>query len=142
MTSLRIFAAFAACLVVAPAFAEDPAFLFDALQPKGSTYRAAWDRLMKELQPTPDWLVQFNRNFDGDSGNLLPVTIAGKPYSLSFVCKPTDCASRKFVVLFEAGGAHAFGALGGKSESPEFFGAPSKDEQDAMAKEFGPPALK
>ena len=142
MTSLRIVAAFAACLAAAPALAEDPAFLFDALQAKGSAYRAAWEKLMKDVQPTPDWLVQFNRNFDGDSGNLLPVTIAGKPYSLSFVCKPADCASRKFVVLFEAGGAHAFGALGGKGESPEFFGAPSKDEQDAMAKEFGPPALK
>ena len=136
MTSLRIFAAFAACLVVAPAFAEDPAFLFDALQPKGSTYRAAWDRLMKELQPTPDWLVQFNRNFDGDSGNLLPVTIAGKPYSLSFVCKPTDCAGKRFIVLFTGEATKALGALGGKDLPPAFFGAPTPAEQEALTKGF------
>ena len=30
-----------------------------------AAYRAAWDKLMKDVQPTPDWLMQFNRNFDG-----------------------------------------------------------------------------
>jgi hypothetical protein len=145
MTPFRLLNAFAACLIAAPAFAEEPAFLFDALQSRGSAYRASWDRLMKDVQPTPDWLVQFNRNFDGDSGNMAPVTIGGKPYAISFVCKPTDCASRKFVVMFDANGAHAFGALGGRGEPPEFFGAPSKDEQEAMAKGFSeaaPAALK
>ena len=135
MTSFRLLAAFAAALVAAPAFAEDPAYLFDALQLR--PYRAAWDKLMKEVQPTPDWLVQFNRNFDGASGNMASVTVAGKPYALSFVCKPTDCASRKFTVLFDAGAAHAVGALGGKGDPPAFFGQPSKDEQDALAKGFG-----
>jgi len=134
MTPHRFLATVVACLVAAPAFA-DPAYLFDALQER--PYRAAWDKLMKDVQPTPDWLLQFNRNFDGDSGNMIPVTIAGKPYSLSFVCKPTDCAARKFTVLFDATAAHAFGALGAKGEPPEFFGQPSKEEQDALAKGFG-----
>ena len=40
----------------------------------------------------------------------------------------------RFVVLFDAGGAHAFGALGGKDNEPAFFGSPSPAEQDAMAK--------
>jgi hypothetical protein len=142
MTPIRTLTALAACLIGSSAIAEEQAFLFDVLQARGSAYRASWDRLMKDVQPTPDWLLQFNRNFDGDSGNMVPVTISGKPYAVSFVCKPADCAARKFVVLFEGNGAHAFGALGGNTEAPEFFGAPSKDEQDAMAKEFGAPALK
>ena len=64
---------------------------------------------MKLVQPTPDWLVQFNKNFDGVAGQIVPLAIDGKPYELSFVCKPTDCDGHKFVVLFDAGGAHAFG---------------------------------
>lgn len=108
-------------------------FLFDALQGK-SAYRAAWERLMKLVQPTPDWLVQFNKNFDGVAGQITPVTIDGKAYELSFVCKPADCAGHRFAVLFDPGAAHAFGALGGKDNSPAYFGAPSQAEQDAMAK--------
>ena len=89
---------------------------------------------MKLVQPTPDWLVQFNKNFDGVAGQITPLAIDGKPYELSFVCKPTDCESHKFVVLFDAGGAHAYGALGGKDNEPAFFGSPSPAEQEAMAK--------
>jgi len=142
MTQLRFLAVLATGLVVSPALAADPAYLFDALHLKdyAKSYRAAWDKLMKDVQPQPDWLVQFNKNFDGDSGALATVAAAGKSYELSFVCKPSDCAGRKFVVLFEAGGAHAFGALGGKGEDPEYFGAPSADEKDALAKAFKGPA--
>ncbi len=89
---------------------------------------------MKLVQPTPDWLVQFNKNFDGVAGQVTPVTIDGKRYSLSFVCKPSECELHKFVVLFDETGAKAYGALGGKDNSPAFFGAPSQPEQDAMAK--------
>ncbi len=39
-------------------------------------------------------------------------------------------------MLFEAGGGHATGALGGKSDDPEYFGSPSQDEKDALAKAF------
>jgi hypothetical protein len=113
--------------------AGDPPFLFDALQGRGA-YRASWDRLMKLVQPTPDWLVQFNKNFDGVAGQISPLAIDGKAYELSFVCKPTDCASHKFVVLFDAGGARAYGALGGKDNAPAFFGSPSPAEQEALAK--------
>ena len=112
--------------------AEQP-FLFDVLQGR-SAYRASWDRLMKLLQPTPDWLVQFNKNFDGVAGQIVPVKIGGKAYELSFVCKPTDCDGHKFVVLFDGAGGHAFGALGGKDNAPAFFGLPSPAEQEAMAK--------
>ncbi len=115
------------------AHAADQPFLFDALQGH-SAYRSAWERLMKLVQPTPDWLLQFNRNFDGVAGQIVPLAIDGKPYELSFVCKPTDCESHKFVVLFDAGGARATGALGGKDNEPAYFGAPSSAEQDAMAK--------
>ena len=115
------------------AHAGEQPFLFDALQGR-SPYRAAWDRLMKLVQPTPDWLVQFNKNFDGVAGQIAPVSIAGKTYQLSFVCKPTDCDGRKFVVLFDTTGGKAYGALGGKDNEPAFFGAPSAAEQEAMAK--------
>lgn len=109
------------------------AFLFDVLHGR-SAYHGSWDRLMMTVQPTPDWLVQFNKNFDGVAGQLTPLTIDGKAYELSFVCKPSDCDGHRFAVLFDAGGAHAFGALGGKDNSPAFFGAPSPAEQEAMAK--------
>ena len=85
----------------AAAAAEDGAFLFDALRER--PYRAAWDRLMKEVQPTPDWLMQFNRNFE---------------------------------VMFVADATHAYGALGGRSDSPAFYGAPPPDVQDALARGF------
>src|ERR1700735_3250201 len=109
------------------------AFLFDALHGK-TPYHASWEKLMKLVQPTPDWLVQFNKNFDGVAGQMTNLTIDGKPYEISFVCKPTDCGKPKFVVLCDAAGAHAYGALGGKDNAPAFFGSPTQPEQDAMAK--------
>jgi hypothetical protein len=121
-----------AVLAGAAGAAEQP-FLFEVLQGR-SPYRASWERMMKLVQPTPDWLVQFNKDFDGVSGQIVPVVLDGKAYGLSFVCKPTDCDGHKFVVLFDAGGAHAVGALGGKDNSPAFFGAPSPAEAEALAK--------
>ena len=120
-------------LFACAAQAAETEFLFDALHGR-TPYRAAWDKLMKLVQPTPDWLVQFNKDFDGVSGQIAETTVDGKPYSISFVCKPTDCAEHKFVVLFDANGAHAFGALGGKDNDPAFYGSPSPAEQEAMAK--------
>jgi hypothetical protein len=108
-------------------------FLFDALHGK-TPYRTSWEKLMKLVQPTPDWLVQFNKNFDGVAGQMTNLTIEGKPYEISFVCKPTECGDHKFVVLFDVAGAHAYGALGGKDNAPAFFGSPTQPEQDAMAK--------
>src|SRR5215475_3608547 len=109
------------------------AFLFDALHGK-TPFRASWEKLMKLVQPTPDWLVQFNKNFDGVAGQMTTLTIDGKPYQISFVCKPTDCTEHKFVVLFDAKGEHAYGALGGKDNDPAFFGSPTQAEQEAMTK--------
>ncbi len=119
-------------LSVAAQATEAP-FLFDLLHGR-TPYHASWDRLMRLVQPTPDWLVQFNRNFDGVSGQMTSLTIDGKPYEASFVCKPTDCAGHRFVVLFSGAGARAFGALGGKDAAPAFYGSPSPAEQEAMAK--------
>jgi len=119
--------------LVGAAEAAGTEFLFDLLHGR-TPYHASWDRLMKVVQPTPDWLAQFNKDFDGVSGQTADLTLDGKPYKLSFVCKPNDCASHKFVVLFDASGAHAFGALGGKDNDPAFFGSPSPAEQQAMAK--------
>jgi hypothetical protein len=123
-----------ALVLACGAQAADSAFLFDALHGK-TPYRASWDKLMKLVQPTPDWLVEFNRNFDGVASQITSLTIDGKLYEISFVCKPTDCAAHKFAVLFDANGAHAYGALGGKDNDPAFFGGPSQPEQDALAKE-------
>jgi len=119
-------------LVAGAAVADDNSYLFDAL--RGDPYRTAWDKLMKEVQPTPDWLVQFNRNFDGVAGPFTTITIDGKAYLLSFVCKPQDCAGRKFEVLFDFEGENAYGALGGRDEEPAFFGAPPPALQDVLAK--------
>jgi hypothetical protein len=123
-----------ASIASAAAAAEDGAFLFDALRER--PYRTAWDKLMKEVQPTPDWLVQFNRNFDGVSGALTAVELGGKSFRQAFVCKPQDCAERKFEVIFDADATHAYGALGGRDDQPAFYGAPPPDVQDALAKRF------
>ena len=112
---------------------KETGFLFDALHGK-TPYHASWDKLMKLVQPTPDWLVHFNRNFDGVSGEMTKVTIDSKPYEISFVCKPSECGEHKFVVLFDSSAEHAYGALGGKDNDPAFFGSPSQAEQEAMAK--------
>jgi Inhibitor of vertebrate lysozyme (Ivy) len=130
---MRLRASLALVILAGAAQAADTEFLFDALHGK-TPYRASWDKLMKLVQPTPDWLVEFNRNFDGVASQITSLTIDGKPYEISFVCKPTDCAAHKFVVLFDANGAHAYGALGGKDNDPAFFGDPTPAEQDAMTK--------
>ena len=129
----RLSSALALVILAYGARAADTEFLFDALHGK-TPYRASWDKLMKLVQPTPDWLVEFNRNFDGVASQITTLTIDGKPYEISFVCKPTDCAAHKFVVLFDATGTHAYGALGGKDNDPAFFGDPSQAEQDALTK--------
>jgi hypothetical protein len=131
--ALSLFLSLALLAPAGAAWAADTEFLFDTLHGR-TPYRASWDKLMKLVQPTPDWLVAFNRNFDGVASQITTLTIDGKPYEISFVCKPTDCAGHKFVVLFDANGAHAFGALGGKDNDPAFFGGPSPAEQDAMTK--------
>ena len=135
---MRMSLVLAAALVGGAATAEEPGFLFDALRlPK---YHMAWDRLVKDVQPTPDWLLHFSRNFDGAAGEMKTVTIDGKPFKLSYVCKPEDCAGHKFEVLFDDAGARAFGALGGKDEPPAFFGGPSPAQQEALTKAFQPVA--
>jgi Inhibitor of vertebrate lysozyme (Ivy) len=129
---MRLAASLAFILVASAAVADEAAFLFDALQVR--PYRASWDKLMKEVEPTPDWLLQFNKNFDGVTGQIRPMTIDGKAYELTFVCKPGDCADRRFEVLFEAGGSHAYGALGGRNAEPAYFGGPAPALQDVLAK--------
>src|SRR5206468_3842516 len=90
-------------ILAGAAHSAETEFLFDVLHGR-TAYHASWDRLMKFVQPTPDWLAEFNRNFDGVAGQVRAVTIDGRPYSMSFVCKPSDCAGHKFVVLFDATG--------------------------------------
>ena len=129
---MRLTVLVAAALVSGAAHAEEPGFLFDAL--RLVKFKIGWERLVKTVQPTPDWLMSFERSYDGAAGEMIPVTIAGKPYKLSYVCKPEDCAGHKFEVLFEGEGARAFGALGGKDEPPAFYGAPDGAQQEALTK--------
>src|ERR1700677_3513754 len=104
---MRIAALLARCLLAGAAYAQGGPFLFDVLLKP--SYRAAWDKLMKEAQPTPDWLREFSRSFNGVAGPMKPATIEGKAYELYFVCKPHDCAANKFEVMFEAATKRAYG---------------------------------
>ncbi len=71
----------AAALFAGAARAEEPGYLFDALRlPR---FHMSWDRLLKDVQPTPDWLLHFSKNYDGAAGEMKPVTIDGKPFKLS-----------------------------------------------------------
>ncbi len=126
----------AGSLAAGAVVAEEPGYLFDALRlPK---YRMAWEKLVKDVQPTPDWLLRFAKTFDGVAGEMKPATVEGKPGRVSFVCKPEDCAGHKFAVLFDAEGARAFGALGGANTAPAFFGAPNAAQQEALTKTIAP----
>jgi hypothetical protein len=121
--------------------AEEPGFLFDAL--RGYHYHMSWDKLFSAVKnpgPVPDWLMNFDREREGAAGEMKPVTVEGKPYTISYVCKPEDCLGHRFVVLFEAGGVHAYGALGGKDEPPEFYGAPNPAQQEALTAAMHPAA--
>ena len=62
MTRLAILAV---TLLTGAASAEESPYLFDVLA-KGP-YRTSWEKLMKEVQPTPDWLLRFSKDFDGVS---------------------------------------------------------------------------
>lgn len=132
---MRLAVSLAVLVVAGAAAAAEQSFLFDVL--RQHAYRASWDKLMKEMEqvePMPDWLMHFNRNFDGAASEMVEVTIEGKSYERSYVCKPTDCAGRKFEVMFEAGGARAYGALGGKDSPPAFYGAPAPALQEELGK--------
>jgi hypothetical protein len=129
---MRFAASIALFLIAGAAGAAEQTFLFDTLRLK--PYRASWEKLMKSVEPTPDWLMHFNRNFDGMSGEMTDIKIEEKPYQLSFVCEPTNCEAHKFAVLFDGGAEHAYGALGGKDEPPAFYGAPGPAQQEALAK--------
>jgi hypothetical protein len=135
---MRLLSLLAAATLASAASAEEPGYLFDAL--RTPRFRMSWERLIRDVQPTPDWLLHFERNFDGVAGEMKQVEIAGKPYRLSFVCKPEDCAGHKFEVLFGAEGGQAYGALGGKDEPPAFFGAPDAAMQAELAKALQPAA--
>ncbi len=129
---MRLTFAVALAFCAQAASAADAPFLFDAL--RRPEYRSAWDRLVKEVSPTPDWLVQFSKNFDGAASQMTAVTIEGKPFELYYVCKPGECAAHKFEVLFDLANKHAYGALGGKDNSPGYFGAPTPAMQEALSK--------
>jgi len=129
---MRLVATIALCLLAGAAGAAEAGFLFDIL-PK-APYRDAWARLMKDVQPTPDWLLRFSKDYDGMSGQGASVTIDGKPYELYYVCEPQHCATRRFEALFEAGGKRAYGALGFEGAPPAFYGDPTPAMQEALSK--------
>jgi hypothetical protein len=132
-----VFAAAALALTSSAARAEEPGYLFDAI--RLYKYKMSWERLLKSVEPIPDWLLHFDA-FNGAAGDLVPVSIGGKPYHISYVCEPTNCAVHKFEVLFDAEGLHAWGALGGKDVPPAFYGNPNPAEQEALAKGLTPAA--
>jgi hypothetical protein len=134
---MRMTVLIAALGLATAAQAEEPGFLFDAL--RLPHYHYSWERLMKTVQPAPDWLHSFQRNYDGAAGEMIAITIGGKPYKLSYVCEPGKCDAHKFEVLFDAEGMHAYGALGAKGEPPAFYGAPNAAEQEALANALNPP---
>jgi Inhibitor of vertebrate lysozyme (Ivy) len=119
-------------LLSGAASAEESPYLFDMLA-KGP-YRISWEKLMKEVQPTPDWLLRFSKDFDGVSGQLIQVSIDGKSYRLAFVCEPQRCAQRRFEVMFDESTKKAYGALSFDGEAPAFYGDPTPAMQAEMSK--------
>jgi hypothetical protein len=128
---MRIVAVLAFAFIASAASAQEGPFLFDVLAKPA--YRNGWEKLIKDVQPTPDWLREFSQTYNGVAGTMKPATIGGKSYELYFVCKPHDCAARKFEVMFEASSKRAYGALGGDGAPPFFYGDPTPEMRDALA---------
>ena len=129
---MRFVALLAFALTASAAGAQEGPFLFDVLLKPA--YRNGWEKLLKDVQPTPDWLMEFSKTYNGVAGPMKPTTIGGKTYELYFVCKPHDCAARKFEVMFDAASKRAYGALGGDGAPPFFYGDPTPEMQDALTK--------
>jgi hypothetical protein len=73
---MRSAALLAFCLSAGVAYGQSGPFLFDVLLKP--SYRAAWEKLLKDVQPTPDWLVEFSQTFNGVARPKEPATIGGK----------------------------------------------------------------
>jgi hypothetical protein len=129
---MRLAVILALTLAAGGASAQNGQYLFDVL--KKGPYRTGWEKLMKEVQPTPDWLLRFSKDFDGVSGQLVGAVVDGKAYELSFVCEPQHCATRRFKVMFEVSSKHAYGALTFDGEAPAFYGDPPPAIQAELAK--------
>jgi hypothetical protein len=129
---MRFVAILAVTLIASAAGAQEGPFLFDVLLKPA--YRNGWEKLLKDVQPTPDWLMEFSKTYNGVAGPMKSAAIGGKTYELYFVCKPHDCAARKFEVMFEAASKRAYGALGGDGAPPFFYGDPTPEMQDALTK--------
>ena len=80
---------------------------------------------MKLVQPTPDWLVQFNKDFDGVAGQTANLTLDGKPYKLSFVCKPNDCEEPQVRRAVRRQRRARLRRARRQGRAPAFFGEPS-----------------
>jgi hypothetical protein len=129
---MRLAAILAFTLVAGQAAAQNGPYLFDVLL-KGP-YRVGWEKLLKQVQPTPDWLLRFSKDFDGVSGQLVGTAIDGKAYELSFVCEPQHCKTRRFEVMFEVSTKRAYGALYFEGEPPAFYGEPTPAMKEEMVK--------
>jgi hypothetical protein len=118
-------------LACAPCFdaqAEDPD-LSDAL--KRPAYKTAWNAMLKG-QKIPGWLTKFARNGDGVTTPSVFVEIDGERYEADHVCKPHDCDTDQFEVLFAPEGKQAWGALVASGKPPRFFGAPNPKQMQAL----------
>src|SRR5260370_22382912 len=80
--TMRKYALVAFTAIFGSAQAAETDFLFDVLHGR-TAYHASWDKLMKLVQPTPDWLAQFNRDLHGVAGPPRARAIAGHPHSMS-----------------------------------------------------------
>ena len=92
---------------------------------------------MKDVQPTPDWLMQFNKNFDGVAGQLIADrrSTASPTSSPTSASRPTaEAASSRCCSRRAARAPMARWAAG--TTPPAFYGDPSPALQEALAKAF------
>lgn len=106
------------------------AYLFDVL--KNKTYRKAWDALFIQENQVDNWLARYAKTKDGPATPSEPLTIAGKPYRLNFVCKTHDCGDNFFYVIFNQTGDKAWGILLKNNRVERFFGQPDAAQKAAL----------
>ena len=98
-------------------------YLFDTLKKPG--YRRAWDTLLRG-QRVEAWLARYSRTHNGVTMPCGTITVQGVRYQEGSVCKPHDCPSSRFYVLFAPKGRKAWGVLVESGASKRFFGNPNE----------------
>ena len=92
----------------------------------------SWQALFSNEKNVPSWLAKFTKTGNGVVSPGEKITLGGQSYLTGNVCKPHDCDSNQFYVLFTENGEHAWGLLIVNFKTERFFNKPDTEKQTAL----------